>query len=226
MAAFRAAIAAGADGIEFDVRLTKDLVPVIIHDSSLRRTGRRAGRIAALTSKELALVDVGSWFPHGKFADEPLPTLEQLFKLFKNNHLTLYLEMKCDARWEHVSLAQACCKLIRQFAFEKRVIVECFDLRALEMVKAIDAEIKTAALFQPALPRLPEQRIIDQAAAVEASVLALHRRLAREPLVKKAKDAGMAVVVWTVDDPKWVERARSLGIDALITNDPAKMLAV
>ena len=42
-------------------------------------------------------------------------------------------------------------------------------------------------------------------------------------LIEKAKDAGMHVAVWTVDDPAWIERARTLGIDALITNDPAKL---
>jgi glycerophosphoryl diester phosphodiesterase len=55
-------------------------------------------------------------------------------------------------------------------------------------------------------------------------VLALHHRLAKPMLVEKAKAAGLMVVVWTVDDLAWVTRARSMGIEALITNDPARML--
>lgn len=227
MAAFREAIAAGADGIEFDVRLTKDSVPVIIHDNSLHRTGGIASRIADLTWSELRKVDVGNWFSHGNFGNEPLPCLEQLFTLFKDNDLTLYLEMKCDLRREHVPLATACCKLINEFSFKGRVFVECFDLRALEVVKAIDSEIKTAALFQPTLAKpLSTARIVDQAIAIEASALALHHRLARKPVVEKARSQGLHVAVWTVDDPAWVDRARSVGIDALITNDPAKMIGV
>src|SRR5215208_2524413 len=62
MAAFREAIATGADGIEFDVRLTRDGVPVIIHDSTLRRTGGLQRRVSDLAASELEQVDVGSWF--------------------------------------------------------------------------------------------------------------------------------------------------------------------
>jgi glycerophosphoryl diester phosphodiesterase len=56
--------------------------------------------------------------------------------------------------------------------------------------------------------------------------LLLHRLLARRTLVEKSHHVGLPVVVWTVDDARWVERARLLGLYALITNQPAKLLAV
>jgi glycerophosphoryl diester phosphodiesterase len=52
----------------------------------------------------------------------------------------------------------------------------------------------------------------------------LHHRLARRELVEKSKQVGLHVAVWTVDDPAWVQIARDIGIDALITNDPARMI--
>ena len=216
MAAFREAIAVGADGIEFDVRLTRDGVPIIIHDNTLRRTTGLPHRIADLTWPELESLNVG------------VPSLEQLFTLFDGNDLSLYLEMKSDSPGEREPLAKACCKLIDEYSFKARVFVECFDLPALEVVKKIDSEIKTAALFEPGLFKpsvLSDQRILNRATAIGASALALHHRIARGSLVQKAKDAGLAVAVWTVDDPTWIERARSTGIDALITNNPAAMLS-
>ena len=215
MAAFREAIAAGSDGIEFDVRLTPDGIPVIIHDNTLRRTTGLSHRIADLTLPELESLDVA------------VPSLEELFILFEDNDRMLFLEMKVDSAVEHTPLAEACCKLIDEHSFKERVFVECFDLAALEVVKSIDSEIKTAALFQPKLsrPSLSDQRIIDHAKAIGASALALHHRLARESLVQKAIDADMRVAVWTVDDPAWIARAKSMGIEALITNNPAAMLA-
>ena len=234
MAAFREAITAVADGIEFDVRLTKDHVPVVIHDSSLRRTAGLCSRIADSTWSELKEVNVGSWFalkrklPPASFATETLPSLAKLFTLFESNNLLLYLEMKCDSPVEHTPLAEACSKLINEYSFKERVIVECFDLRALEVIKKVDPGIKTAALFEPTIARpkvMLDQRIIDQTLAVGASELALHHRLARKRLVQKARLAGLQVVVWTVDDPTWIERAQSIGVEALITNDPAAMLA-
>jgi glycerophosphoryl diester phosphodiesterase len=234
MAAFQEAIAAGADGIEFDVRLTRDGVPVVIHDSTLRRTGNLPGRVADLTWSEVKDVEVGSWFIHkqklqrSSFAPETVPSLEQLLTLFESNNRLLYLEMKCDSISAQKPLAEACIRLINQRGLKQRVIIECFELPALKIVREIDPAIRTAALFEPKLSQpsvLSTQSIINRALEVGASELALHHRLARKSLVQKAKLAGLRVVVWTVDDPVWIFRAKSIGVDALITNDPAAMLA-
>ena len=234
MAAFREAIAARADGIEFDVRLTRDGVPVVIHDSTLQRTGGLPDRVADLTFAEVAKVDVGSWFARkqglasGTFADETVPSLAQLFTLFRSNDAMLYLEMKCDSPVEYAPLAEACCRMIAEYEFKERVIVECFQLTALGIVREIDSNIKTVALFEPSISSpsvLLDQSVINKAKDVGAVALALHHRLARKSLVEKAKESGMHVAVWTVDDPTWIARAQTLGIDALITNDPAKLIA-
>ena len=234
MAAFRESIAVGADGIEFDVRLTRDGVPVVIHDSTLHRTAGLPQRIADLTWPEIKNTDVGSWFarkknlPPGSFANETVPSLRELFTLFDSNNLTLCLEMKCDSVAEYAPLAEACCRLVAEYGLKDRVIVECFKLPALTILKQFDAEIKTAALFEPSFSTpsvLSDQSVINQATAVSASYLALHHRLARQGLIEKAKLAGLQVALWTVDDPAWVERARAMGIEALITNDPAAMLS-
>src|SRR6185369_3282212 len=199
MAAFREALALGADGIEFDVRLTRDRFPVVIHDSTLRRTGGSPHRVADLTWAEISKVDVGSWFG-SSFANEIVPTLDQLFTLFQSNNSTLYLEMKSDSPSDQQALAEACVTAIHSWSLKERVIVECFQLSALRILKDIDPEIKTVALFEPALTNpsvLSDRRIINQAQDVGAAALALHHRLARASLVQKAKDEGLHVAVWT-----------------------------
>ena len=197
--AFEAAIAAGADGIEFDVRLSSDRVPVIIHDDTLTRTHRVRRRVAELTGDELRGFGV--------------PSLGELFELMAGNGLLLCLEIKS----REPELAELCCRMVREFGIEERVIVECFDLNVLRQV-----DLRKAALFEPRMQT--EQSVIDRSLAVGATVLALHHRMAKETLIEKAKAAGLMVVIWTVDDRAWVARARSLGIEALITNDPARML--
>jgi glycerophosphoryl diester phosphodiesterase len=225
-AAFREALAVGADGIEFDVRLTRDGVPVVIHDSTLRRTGSLPHRVADLTWGEVSKIDVGSWFA-GTFANQTVPSLAELFTLFQSNNSKLYLEMKCDSPAEQRPLAEACVKAIDEHSLRSRVVVECFQLSALKILKEIDPNIKTVALFEPSFTNpslLSDQRIINQAMDVGAAALALHHRLARESLVQKAKTTELHVAVWTVDDPAWIERAQAIGIDALITNNPATMI--
>lgn len=85
LAAFRQAVECGAEGLEFDVQLSKDGVPVVIHDFDLKRLGRRNGFVKDFTAKELQKIDVGSWFnlrfkskANEKFSAETVPTLAQL----------------------------------------------------------------------------------------------------------------------------------------------------
>ncbi|HEU4932855.1 MAG TPA: glycerophosphodiester phosphodiesterase family protein, partial [Pyrinomonadaceae bacterium] len=170
MAAFREAIAVGADGIEFDVRLTRDGVPVVIHDRDLRRTGGLPHRVADLNSSELAKIGVGSWFARS-FANETVPSLAELFTLFQSNNSTLYLEMKCDSPNEYAPLAEACCRMIDDYDFKERVIIECFQLPAL---REINSDIKTVALFEPSISNpsvLSDQIIINKAKDVGAVAL-------------------------------------------------------
>ena len=219
IAAFQMTIDARADGIEFDVRLTRDGVPVVIHDNNLKRTGGSNHRVADLSLAELKEIDVGRWFDKTLFANERVPTLEEVFQLFESSDHLLYLEMKCDGA-ERNRLAQTCCDFLRGSSLKERVIVECFDLQGLESIKEIDCDIKTAALFEPRLRRPFGSGVIDQALAVKANEIALHHRLANQRLVDAALKANLKVVVWTVDDTAWLKRASSHGITALITNDP------
>ena len=215
LAAFKAAIALGADGIEFDVHLTRDGVPVVIHDETLYRTGGVRKRVADMTFTELNKIDVGSWF-NNQFEHERVPSLAQLFELFESTRLLLYLEMK----GKQIQLAEQCCRLIEQYRVKDRVVFECFQHSTLQSVKNINSTFRTAALFQP-----PSSSILKRALAIGASEIALHHRLTNKSVVQKARLANLKVVTWTVDDPAWVKRAQTGGIDALITNDPATLLA-
>lgn len=214
LASFEAAIQAGADGVEFDVRLSRDGVPVVIHDNSLYRTGGVRRRVNDLTFSELSQIDVGSWFGRG-FSNQRVPSLAQLFEMFESNNLILYLEMK----GKQTRLAEECCRLIEQHRLKDRVIFEC-AYYALQNVKKIDATLKTAALFRP-----PAVSIFKKAIAAGPSEIALHHLLTNQRLVEKARRANLKVVTWTVDDPAWVKRAQTMGIDVLITNNPAALLA-
>jgi len=233
LAAFSRAMRDGADGIEFDVRLSRDQVPVVIHDATLKRTGLTDRFVCELTAKELGEVDVGRWFAgHTQagaqsFAGEKLPTLAQIFELFSTNTGVLYIEMKCNAG-EGAALAAAVANGIEGFRMANRVVVASFDLDAIAEVKRIDAGMRTAALFEPRLSRpistVRRLKMVDIALDVGADEIALHHTLASPRVTEKAKREGLEIVVWTVDDPQWLTRASALGIKALIANDPALMV--
>ena len=236
LAAFSRAILDGADGIEFDVRLSRDGVPMVIHDSSLKRTASIDSLVCDLTSRQLQEIDVGSWYarasleggsPATTYASEKVPTLAQVFQLFNSNRGWLYVEMKSNAN-DGAELAAGVVDCIHESDLTNRIVVESFDLPAIAEIKRIDAGIRTAALFEPKLLRpistIRTLNMVDLARQTGADEIALHYTLAGPRVVRKAKESGLETVVWTVDDPQWIRRASSLGIKGLISNDPATMV--
>jgi glycerophosphoryl diester phosphodiesterase len=233
LAAFSRAIKDGADGIEFDVRLSSDQVPVVIHDATLKRTGLIDRPVSGMTSAELQEIDVGSWFNQraqssGEFYNgEKLPTLAQVFELFSSTSGVLYIEMKCEAN-EGTALAALVANGIEESRMTNRVVVASFDLSAIAEIKKNSAAIRTAALFEPKLSRpistVRRLRMVDVACHSGADEIALHYTLAAPRVIEKAKREELEVVLWTVDDTHWISRARSLGIKALISNNPEVMV--
>lgn len=234
IAAFIRALRDGADGIEFDVRLASDRVPVVIHDATLQRTALIDGAVSDFSSLQLRKTDVGSWFNRAhadlaaeEYAGERIPTLSHVFELLADARALLYLEMKADGD-ESGLLADQVVKLVRNCSLADQVIIESFDLSSLEAVKRFDSGIRTAALFEPRLDRpaslVRRMKTVELALRCGADEIALHHSLVSPRVVRNARERGLAVVVWTVDDPKWIERARSMGLKALITNDPRRML--
>lgn len=233
IAAFQLAIDCGANGVEFDVQLAADGVPVVIHDYDLRRTGGRNDKISALTSTELTKIDVGSWFnkkhrthTHAEFADERIPTLEHVLELLKNSHGPIYIELKCEIG-EYKSLVRAVCEMLENSPMLKRIIVKSFRLAVIPEVKCHLPSIQTAALFEPSIMTILRRRsnIIDIAREFGADQISLHYSLASAKLAAAASEANMPVTIWTVDNPKWLKKCQDRGIGSIITNDPQLMLA-
>ena len=234
LAAFQMAIDAGADGVEFDVQLAKDGVPVVIHDATLKRTGGQKDGVVDLTSKELGKIDIGSWFnkkypkrANPDFVQETVPTLAQTLRLLKSSDGLIYIELKAtDA--DYRDLAKAVCDVIRDSPLLPRIIVKSFKLGAIPEIRHHLPQVLTAALFAPQIMDYLRRRkyIIAMAREFGAHQISLHHSLVTKNLTALATQAGMPVTIWTADNPKWIKRCQKLGIGALITNDPARLLNV
>lgn len=232
LAAFRKAIDDGADGIEFDVRLARDGVPVVFHDATLNRTGRTNTALSQLTSKELAKIDVGSWF--GKvnkknrtdYSGERVPTLAQTLALLGNFGGLIFIELKCSER-EIEPLTTAVCDVLDGSPLIPRIIVKSFKLAVVPRFKMQLPNLKTAALFAPKIMTIlrKEKHLVKIADEFGADELSIHYSLATRKLMEKAGKNGLPVTIWTADHPRWVKRGVRLGLKAIITNDPAKLIA-
>ena len=118
LAAFRIAIDAGADGVELDVRLSKDGIPVVVHDRDLKRLAGRVDAIADLKAEELALVDVGSHFnathpkrTRSEFAGVGISTLAEVLGLFEASSGFVHVELKIDKKHELMPLVNGVCRV-------------------------------------------------------------------------------------------------------------------
>lgn len=234
LAAFRKAIEDGADGIEFDVQFARDRVPVVIHDAKLERLGRCKGRVSNFTSSELQSLDVGSWFndknPHkssGKFSLETVPTLESLLEFLGDYKGLLYLEIKCRED-ETGSLVETVCQMIRGSDLLPQIIVKSFNLEAIRQMRLLLPEVRTAVLFAPKVLDVlrKKKRLLQKALECEADEISIHFSLATEKFVRRAAKKNLPVTIWTASNPVWVRRAVNLGINAIITNNPARLLAM
>jgi glycerophosphoryl diester phosphodiesterase len=231
--AFQMALDVGADGIEFDVQLARDGIPVVIHDDKLKRTGGRNEGVVELTSRQLGEIDVGSWFnvrhpkrSRDEFGLETVPTLERVLTSLAGFDGLIYIELKCNVA-NFRPLVDVVAQIIGSSRLLPQIIVQSFHLTALPEMASMVPEVLTAGLFEPSVKVAMRRRarIIAIAREFGARQLSVHRSLVTPKLMSLATDAGMPVSVWTVDSPKWIGRSQKLGIAALITNDPAKMLA-
>jgi glycerophosphoryl diester phosphodiesterase len=234
LAAFQKAIEDGADGIEFDVRISKDGVPVVFHDSTLKRIVGQEVSVSNLLCEQLQTFDVGSWFnlknqkkAKDIFAAETIPTFVQLLDFLKDYKGLLYVELK-GIDGEIPALAESVCDLIGRSHLFPQVIIKSFNLEGIRITKNILPDVRTAALFEPKIPAsffTKRSLLIDKAAEFKADELSLHYSLATKKLVREAKDRGLTTVIWTVERKVWIKLALNLDIKAIITNNPASLLA-
>lgn len=231
-AAFAQAFDDGADGIEFDVRLARDGVPVVIHDATLDRTALVAGKVEELDFAALSAYRVGQWFNQKKFnrtldqfKNERIPTLAEVYARYSSEADALYVEMKCEDAARRAELARAVVGMTLDYGIADRVIVKSFALDSLREVKRLAPKIRTAALFGRSWPRpfLSAAKIIAEAEACGADEISLHHSLLRAATVEEARRRGFEVLAWTVNTPAWLRRALALKLRAVFTDDPTRL---
>jgi glycerophosphoryl diester phosphodiesterase len=233
LAAFRKAIADGAEGVEFDVRLAKDSVPVVFHDATLSRVSGERGLVKHFTSEELQKIDVGSWFNRRKtettnedFSGETISTLMQVLDFLRDYKGLIYIELKCRAR-KIEQITKVVCRIIADSHLLPQIIVKSFQLEFIPQIRRILPQAQTAALFAPKIMTIlrKEKRLIEIANELKANQISIHYSLATQRLMEKAGKENLPVTIWTIDNPRWVRRAAEMGISAIITNNPARLLA-
>ncbi|MDW8069282.1 MAG: glycerophosphodiester phosphodiesterase [Anaerolineae bacterium] len=220
LAAFRRAADLGADGVELDVHLSADGVPVVIHDFTVDATTDGSGRVRDLPLAALKALDAGSRFDPA-FAGERIPTLEEVFAEV-GGRLLVNVELKSMPGNDYPGLEAAVAALIRRHGLTNRVLVSSFNPFALRRFRREMPEVPIGFLYETA-PLSCAARLA--AALVGLRPQAVHPwwRMITPQTVRWAHARGRRIVAWTVDDPAAIARLAAWGVDAIITNHPDRM---
>jgi len=212
LSAFSAAVDAGADGIELDIQLSRDRIPVVIHDETVARTTNGAGRVRDLTLRELKSLDAGSWFAP-EFAGEQIPSLSEVLEAFAGR-IRLNLEIK------EPRAGLAVLDLLIDWP-QAELVVSSFNWWLLAQLRRLAPELPLAVLL--------EGRSWHQALRVarELSVVSLNPRCDQvgRLLLTACRRQGLPVTPWVVDQPQQFERLCRSGVAGVFSNDPATLVA-
>ena len=213
LSAIEAAIEDGADYAEIDVQETADGVVVLLHDEDLMRVAGVNRKIWDITYAELRDVDAGSWFS-AEYAGERIPKLEEAIDLARGR-IKLNIELKFNGHDR--MLVERVVEIIDERDFASDALVSSLDL---------DGVLKARDLHPPLKIGYMVYQSAGDVTDLEVDVLSFNVRRVNADLVASAQRAGKELHVWTVDDPQQMWSFIDLGVDNIITNQPATLRAV
>lgn len=227
-ASFDHAVSLGVDAIEFDLRVSRDGVVVVIHDPTVDRTTNGTGAVADLTLAELKQLDAGARFTPDGGRSFPwrgrglqILTFDELLSRYES--MPLLIELKV------ATAVQGAREAIERHGSVKRVLIDSALLEGVAPFRG--TPILSGACFDDVLALLPRAFVGAAPKTLPYSALCIPRWYKGLPipvrrLARLARTRGVATHVWTVNDPAVARRLWTVGINGIISDDPETMLAV
>jgi glycerophosphoryl diester phosphodiesterase len=201
---FFKAMEIGADGIEFDLRLTSDGNIVVIHDKYLDRTTTGHGAVGALKLKELQRLDAG--------LGEKIPTFDEVISAF--GHKTLL-----NAELKETGFEDEVTRMVKKFSIMDRFIASSSDTVVIKRLHEIEPSMRKALLISDMSSDLLQSAIDLRISAIHPSLHCFSREL-----LEKATRHGLDVIVWTVNDESAATELFSWGVKGIITDKAQSMV--
>ena len=215
LAAFRHALDTGCNGVELDVRLTRDKEAVVIHDRRLERTTDGSGFVGAHTMDQLRELDAGAWFS-SEYAGERPPSLDDVFRELPDDFL-IYVEIKAWGPSVR-PVTRRVVELVRSHRRWETALVASFNPLVLLYLKALDSQIVRGCIYSKRQPLPLRRRWLSPLtdphwyAPAQASI--------DGPTVRRHQAGGRAIAVWDLDTEENIEEPTQWGVDAVVTDYP------
>ncbi len=212
LAAYELAVEQRADMLELDLHRTRDGAIVIAHDAELKALGGR-GEIADATLDEVRALDAGQ--------GERVPTLDEVLDRL-GARIPMNLELKRGTRERYAGLEAQALEAVASRELASRMLFSSFYDPVVARLRELSDKARIGLLVSRRFP----QGAVARARALRAEALHPEAALASRELIDEAHGAGLAVYVFTVDDPGEMRRLLELGVDGLFTNYPARLRAL
>uniref|UniRef100_UPI0040559FD6 glycerophosphodiester phosphodiesterase family protein n=1 Tax=Acetatifactor sp. TaxID=1872090 RepID=UPI0040559FD6 len=209
--AFHLAYELNADGIELDVQLTKDGIPVVIHDETVDRVSDGNGWVKDYTLAEIKQLNVSKRFP--AYGNVEIPTLEEVYDFVKTTDMTVNVELK-NSVVPYINLEEKVLEIAEQKGIADRIVYSSFNHYSMKRVKELQPNVKVAFLYADGIMDIAEY-------AEKYNVYAVHPSMCNmkfADIVQECHAKGVRVHVWTVNEEADFEEMRKMGVDAVITN--------
>lgn len=215
---FELALEQGADGIELDVRLTRDGAMVIMHDERVDATTDGAGNVRDLTLAEIQSLDAGAWFSE-TFRGTRIPTLDEVFEAV-GKRTRINVEIKAESiRGEGIEAQVA--QAIQRHGLANSTIISSFNPITLRRFRYAMPEVPIGFLYAEDTPPFAPHLMI----GLPHEAKNPHHTMINADYMKRRKSAGYRVNTWTVNDASRAVQLRDLGVDCIITDAPDVILA-
>jgi glycerophosphoryl diester phosphodiesterase len=213
LVAFRRAEEVGAHMIELDVQLTRDGEVVVMHDDTLDRTTDGRGAVVAHTLAEIRRLDAGQWFAPA-FAGERVPTLADVLHAIR---LPVNVELKAGGG---LGLEARTLAVVQAAGALERVVFSSFDPDALLRMRTLTADAELAVLWT----RRGLSPALDLVQRVAARGLHLRKTAVMPTGLAAVRETGLAIRVWTVNEPREFAPLRVAGASGVFTDYPERFL--
>ena len=210
VAAFDEAIRLGAKAVEFDLRLTADNIPIILHDDTVDRTTNGTGPVSLYSRFDLLRLDAGSWMHH-RFSGTRIPTLDEAL-LAIGPHAQPVIELKVPCPPDLLLSA------LRRFDLEHEALVLCFEESWLLPLRKASKDLSLGLLSDAWSPDLPAR-----AAALSPNddgLICLNVDILGTPQVQASEAQGLEVWCFTANDVGMVAACAAMGVSGIITDRP------
>lgn len=205
----------GADWVEFDCRLSRDLGVVIMHDRSLKRTTGVRGQVQNWNTSDLTELDAGSWFAK-QHSGENIPTLEQILPLLEQQNLGANIEIKTPAKQAEIAIREIISLLeTTSTALQHKILISSSCQKTLDLMCKYAPSYPCGYIIHK-WPRLLRKKLHNKS----YYSIHLNRKILNKNRVKLLIDMGFKVLAYTVNDKKTAEKLFSWGVASVFSDKP------